>query len=161
MQFENINPQLIESSNPFAPGFVDARIPLTMASWHMAAGHYDADRLLVPDEVYTSTTSSIIVTLDGSDLPASPFLPQLRAGPVDVNNARGLRHRTPWGGTKGASTRPGMLWTWEHFPDEFWNVDIQPDVLDNLVMSDLTLMTDFSGQARLFPPCMMPGLSAP
>ena len=149
MQFENINPQTLVYDAALVPDPVEARIPLTRATFWAYQSFNDPDRTLRADEFAEATTSSLTIQLDGSDIPGSPFSLQLRPGPVSTTNARGLQHRTPLGGTTHVSTQPANAWTWQYFPDDFFNVAVQPDVLDDLVMSDWTLETDFSNEVRL------------
>jgi hypothetical protein len=149
VQFKQINPQYIN-----LPGInprKDARLPLTFTTlW----SYFQLDlqpRTLLASELTNSTASVINVKLDGAHIPGSPFKPNYRANSnINMTNARAVRHRTVFSATQSADTRPAIFWTWDHFPDEFWNVQIEPEaILDSLQMSDVVLMKDHSNKVCL------------
>ena len=68
---------------------------------------------------------------------------------VDVALAQSLRERTPGLLTFHASAQPAVVWEWGHQPDRFGNVEAAPpEYAADVVMSDITLVTDFSRLVR-------------
>ena len=152
MQFEHISPELFPSYEGTFKMF-EARDPQNMTWPWFNKVTYSNFTFFEDDVQLKPSTSNITIAYQGAAIPASPFRPQYKPHTPFVRDiSKGLRLRTPLGQTKGADSRPGLIWTWNYFADKYNNSQFFVDSINvaDVVMSNVTLIYDFSGLVRIF-----------